>query len=413
MIKNFEWKIAKRYIGYNNQFISLVSYLATLGIALGVMTLIIVMSVMNGYEVELIKKILGINGHITITNYESKIENYDALIKKIEEVPGVNYTAPLVTGQALAENSGQSSGVFVRGMNLESLHKKPIMQNALIGQGAITNFAKNEILIGDALAKNLRLRVGDQIRLLMPKLETTVLGSIPRIKTFDVVGIFDLGMYEYNAGTVFIPLKTAQILFENGASVSEIEVVLDDAKKIANVKKNILEKLADQNLVLTDWGLSNQSLIAALKVERNAMFLILVLIIMIAAFNIISGLAMLVKEKYKSIAILRAIGASRTSVVKIFVLAGVFLGGFGTLAGAAMGSLFVMNINHIKGALESMTGATLFDPMIYFLTSLPSEPDLGEIISIVIVAMLLSLLATIYPAWKAAKMLPADALRYE
>lgn len=413
MIKSFEWKIAKRYIGYNNQFISLVSYLATLGIALGVMTLIIVMSVMNGYEVELIKKILGINGHITISNYESKIDDYNRIIKRVEEIPDVKYTAPLVTGQALAENNGHSSGVLVRGMDIESLNKKPIMKNALTGQHAPMNFAKNEILIGDVLARSLGLHVGDKIKLLVPKLETTVLGSIPRIKTFDVAGIFDLGMYEYNAGTVFIPLKTAQILFEKEGSVSEIEVILNDIKNINAVKMTILENVADQNLLLTDWGASNQSLIAALKVERNTMFLILVLIIMIAAFNIVSGLAMLVKEKYKSIAILRAIGASRSSVVKIFVLTGVFLGGLGTLAGAAMGSIFVMNINSIKQLLESATGATLFDPMIYFLTSLPSEPDISEIISIVIVAMLLSFLATIYPAWKAAKMLPADALRYE
>ena len=413
MIKSFEWKIAKRYIGYNNQFISLVSYLATLGIALGVMTLIIVMSVMNGYEVELIKKILGINGHITISNYESKLNDYNRIIKKVEEIPDVKYTAPLVTGQALAENNGHSGGVLVRGMDIESLNKKPIMKNTLIGQSAPMSFAKNEILIGDVLARSLGLHVGDKIKLLVPKLETTVLGSIPRIKTFYVAGIFDLGMYEYNAGTVFIPLKTAQILFEKESSVSEIEVILNDIKNINSVKMNILENAADQNLLLTDWGASNQSLIAALKVERNTMFLILVLIIMIAAFNIVSGLAMLVKEKYKSIAILRAIGASRSSVIKIFVLTGVFLGGLGTLAGAAMGSIFVMNINSIKQLLESATGATLFDPMIYFLTSLPSEPDISEIISIVVVAMLLSFLATIYPAWKAAKMLPADALRYE
>ena len=411
MIKAFEWKIAKRYIGFSNNFVSLVSYLATIGIALGVMTLIIVMSVMNGYEVELIKKILGINGHITISNHEYKLDYYDKLIKKIEDIPNVKYTAPLITGQALAEKNGNSTGVLVKGMNLDSLNNKPIMKKAFIMKKTV--FHTNEIFIGNSLAKNLRLNLGDTLRLLVPKLETTVLGTIPRIKTFYIAGIFDVGMYEYNASTVFIPLKTAQILFEKGNSISEVEVIVDDAKKVDEVKKSIINNMPDQNLLLTDWGLANQSLISALKVERNTMFLILVLIIMIAAFNIISGLAMLVKEKYKSIAILRAIGASRLSIIKIFVLSGVFLGILGTSVGAILGVIFVMNIGSIKQILESVLGTSLFDPMIYFLTSLPSEPNINEIISIVIVAMLMSLLATVYPAWKAAKMLPADALRYE
>ena len=411
MIKAFEWKIAKRYIGFSNNFASLVSYLATIGIALGVMTLIIVMSVMNGYEVELIKKILGINGHITISNYEYKLDHYDRFIKKIEDIPNVKYTAPLITGQALAEKNGNSTGVLVKGMNSDSLNNKPVMKKAFIMRKA--GFHANEIFIGNSLAKNLRLNIGDSLRLLVPKLETTVLGAIPRIKTFYIAGIFDVGMYEYNASTVFIPLKTAQILFEKGNSISEIEVIVDDAKKVDKVKESIINNLPNKNLLLTDWGLANQSLISALRVERNTMFLILVLIIMIAAFNIISGLAMLVKEKYKSIAILRAIGASRLSIIKIFVLSGVFLGILGTSAGAILGIIFVMNIESIKQVLESAIGISLFDPMIYFLTSLPSEPNINEIISIVIVAMLMSLLATIYPAWKAAKMLPADALRYE
>ena len=411
MIKAFEWKIAKRYIGFSNNFISLVSYLATIGIALGVMTLIIVMSIMNGYEVELIKKILGINGHITISNHEYKLDHYDKLIQKVENISGVKYVAPLITGQALAEKNGNSTGVLVRGMSLDSLNKKPIMQKAFIAK--TTDFKTNEILIGNILAKNLNLNIGGTLRLFVPKLETTVLGSIPRIKTFHIAGIFDLGMHEYNASTVFIPLKTAQILFEKGNSISEVEVIVENAKKVDEVKKNIISNLPDQDLLLTDWGLANQSLITALRVERNTMFLILMLIIMIATFNIISGLTMLVREKYKSIAILRAIGASRSSIIKIFVLSGVFLGLLGTSVGAILGIVFVMNIESIKQTLELAIGINLFDPMIYFLTSLPSEPNINEIVSIVVVAMLMSLLATIYPAWKATKMLPADALRYE
>ena len=413
MIKNFEWKIAKRYIGYNNKFISLVSYLATIGIALGVMTLIIVMSVMNGYEVELVKKILGINGHVTVSKYDQKISNHTKLIGDIKNIKHVEYVAPLVTGQALAESNKNSTGVMVRGMSFDSLNKKPIMQDAFIVKNNQSQFNKNEIYIGNALAKNLGLYLGDKMRLIVPKFDTTILGAIPKIKTFYVSGIFDVGMYEYNASTVFISIDTAQLLFNTNQSITEIEIILNNVKNIKKVKRAIIKYIPDQNIIITDWGLANQSLINALRVERNTMFLILVLIIMIAAFNIISGLAMLVKEKYKSIAILRAIGASRSSIIKIFVLAGAFLGFIGIISGSILGVTFVMNINSIQQILESITGANLFDPMIYFLTSLPSEPDVAEIISIVGVSMLLSLLATIYPAWKAAKMLPAEALRYE
>jgi lipoprotein-releasing system permease protein len=413
MIKNFEWKIAKRYIGYNNKFISLVSYLATIGIALGVMTLIIVMSVMNGYEVELVKKILGINGHITVSKYDQKISNYNELIGYIKNIKNVEYVAPLITGQALAESNKNSTGVLVRGMNFDSLNKKAIMQDAFIVKNEQSKFDKNEIYIGNALAKNLGLHLGDKMRLIVPKFDATILGAIPKIKTFYISAIFDVGMYEYNASTVFIPIDTAQLLFNTNKSITEIEIILDNVKNIEKVKRAIIKDIPDQDILITDWGLANQSLINALRVERNTMFLILVLIIMIAAFNIISGLAMLVKEKYKSIAILRAIGASRSSIIKIFVLAGAFLGFVGIMSGSIFGILFVINIERIKQILESTTGATLFDPMIYFLTSLPSEPDVAEIISIVAISMLLSLLATIYPAWKAAKMLPAEALRYE
>ena len=413
MIKNFEWKIAKRYIGYNNHFISLISYLATIGIALGVMVLIIVMSVMNGYEVELIKKILGINGHISISTYNNKISNYNDYVDKIKSDQNVKFIAPIVIGQALAEGHHNSTGVLVRGMEFESLRQKPIMKDAFIFKNDKAKFKLNEIYIGNSLAKNLRLHLGDKVRLVVPKFDDTVLGTMPKIKTFYVAGIFDVGMYEYNASTVFIPMKTAQLLFDLNHSITEIEVIVDNIKNLEKVKRNILKNIEDQNIYITDWGAANQSLISALRVERNTMFIILIFIIMIAAFNIISGLTMLVKEKYKSIAILRAIGMSPISIIKIFVLAGAFLGLIGILTGSILGILFVINIDSIKGILESLTGATLFDPMIYFLTSLPSEPDFNEIISIVFITMVISLLATIYPAWKAASMLPAEALRYE
>jgi lipoprotein-releasing system permease protein len=413
MIKAFELRIAKRYIGYKNKFASLLSYFATIGIMLGVMTLVIVMSVMNGYEVELIKKILGINGHIGVSNYERKIANHEEMLIKIfRSSENVKFAAPIVLGEALAQAKDRSSGVLIRGMKISDLNKKPIMKNSMISEDNVS-FEKNEVIIGVSLARTLGVEIGDKLRLLIPIFEDTFIGSIPRIKTLKVVGIFDVGMYEYNASTIFVPLKTAQLLFKTGDFVSEIEVILDNQKNISKAKESIIKSLAADGVLITDWGLANKSLMAALKVERNTMFIILILIVMIAAFNIVSGLTMMVNENHKNIAILRAIGMNKSSVIKIFVLAGTYLGFIGSVAGVVFGIAFVTNINHIKAALESFTGSTLFDPMIYFLTSLPSEPDFKEIIAIFIISMILSFISTIYPAWKASRMLPADALRYE
>ena len=413
MIKDFEWKIAKRYMGYDNQFFSLVSYLASIGIALGVMTLIIVMSVMNGYEEELVKKILGINGHLTIHQYKQEILNSSTIIEDIQKIESVQYVAPLVTGQALLKSNEGSMGVIVRGMDIESLNRKPIMSNAFVTRSNKSVFHANEVYIGDALARKLGLFLDDKITLIVPNLNSTILGNIPQIKTFYIAGVFDVGMHEYNISTVFIPINTAKLLFGIGKSITEIEVILHHIKDIKEVKRHINKHVYGQEILITDWGMENHSLINALRVERSTMFLILLLIIVIASFSIISGLVMLVKEKYKSIAILRAIGVTRASIIKIFILAGFFLGFVGTVFGSIIGILFVINIKRIKEMLELVTGVNLFDPIIYLLTSLPSKLDILEIISIVVISMLLSLIATIYPAWQAGRMLPADALRYE
>ena len=409
---NLEWMIAKKYIRYH-QVTSLISYLSTVGIALGVMTLIIVMSVMNGYEVELMKKILGLNGHISISNHHQRILNYNHLIKKIKCIKNIEYVAPLVIGQALAEGNNSSNGVMVRGMDIQSLNNKPILNSAFIIKNDNSNFRKNEIYIGKVLAKNLNLSIGNKLRLIIPKLNTTILGTIPKIKTFYVAGIFDIGMYEYNSSMVFIPIQAAQLLFDTHKGISEIEVTLSDTKHLQTVKNTISKHIKDHSILITDWGVANESLTNALKIEKNTMFLILILIIIIATFNIISGLTMLVKEKYKSIAILRAIGVSRISIIKIFILVGVTLAFIGVLFGLILGILFLTNIKYVQYMLESATGWKVFDPMIYFLTSLPSQPSVKEIIIIVTISMIISLFATIYPAWKAANMLPAEALRYE
>ena len=412
MFKNLEWTIAMRYIRYN-QITSLVSYLSIIGIALGVMTLIIVMSVMNGYEVELMKKILGSNGHISIGNYQQRILNYNNLIKNLKSIKNIEYVSPLVIGQALVEGNNRSNGVVVKGIDLKSLNNKPIMRSAFIVKSDKLNPRKNEIYIGNILAKNLNLSIGDKLRLIIPKTNTTILGTVPKIKTFYVSGIFDIGMYEYNSSMVFIPIQVAQLLFDTNKGISEIEITLSDIKYLQTVKHSISKCIKDHDISMTDWDLANKSLTDALKIERSTMFLILILIVIIATFNIISALTMLVKEKRKSIAILRAIGMSRISIIKIFMLVGVFIALIGITFGLILGMLFLINIEYIQYVLELVTGWTIFDPMIYFLTSLPSKPNANEIIIIVTTSMIISLFATIYPAWKAANMIPAESLKYE
>jgi len=297
-------------------------------------------------------------------------------------------------------------------MNRTDILKKPLMASS-IKIGNLEGYEEDAgVLIGITLARELRVGIGDNIKVMVPKVNPTILGSIPRMKTFKVLGIFDVGMYEYNAGTIFMPITIAQKLFQYGDAVSDIEVILSKGTDIDIVKAAIAEN-SDHSLNITDWALTNQNLITVLKVERNVMFLILTLIIIVAAFNIISSLIMLVKEKTKNIAILRTIGMTRCSVIKIFMLCGSMVGTVGTLSGGILGVAFSLNIERIRVFLESLLGMTLFDPVIYFLTQLPAVLEPVSVLQIMSMSLILSFLATIYPAWKASTLMPAEVLRYE
>jgi lipoprotein-releasing system permease protein len=414
MIKNYEWMIAWRYLRSKRRegFISVVSAFSLLGIILGVATLIIVMSVMKGYEIELINRIIGINSHVTIGATDRELREYKLILDEVKQNPDVSYVAPIVMGQALATTNNFSTGVEIRGMNGDDIAAKPLVHNSLIA-GNFADYQKQEgVLIGKALARQLRAQVGDELRLISPKTNISILGAIPRSKTFKIVGIFDVGMYEYNSSTIFMPLNLAQLFFDYDETVTDIEVLLTDPYSVKEVAQKIAMSVA-QDLIITNWQQNNENIVQALAVERNVMFLILMLIILVATFNIISGLIMLVKEKSYDIAILRTIGMHKLSVIKIFVIAGSMIGIIGSLIGGGLGIWFSLNIQKIKETLESLTGITLFDPVIYFLTTLPSHLVWSDVVLVMSISLLLSFLATIYPAWKAAKLMPAEALRYE
>lgn len=413
MITKVEWMIALRYLRSKRKegFISVVSAFSFIGIALGVATLIIVMAVMKGYEVELVKRILGINGHITISSPSGKIEDYEQTLNKIKNIKHVQLASPLITEQVMITGN-TTVGAVIRGMIPEDIAHKPLL-NSSIREGSLEAYQQGKgVLIGISLARKLRVTIGDQIKIIAPQSDATVIGSIPRMKTVKIAGIFDVGMYEYNATTIFVPLSFAQKFFQYQNAISDIEIMVDKIPHIDSVKSEIAASIAD-TLNIMDWTMANEQVISALKIERNVMFLILTMIIIVAAFNIISGLIMLVKEKTRNIAILRTIGLGKSSVIKIFIICGSLLGFIGTLIGASLGIAFSLNIEAIRRWLESVSGIALFDPVIYFLTQLPAVLDMESVISVVAMSLILSFLATIYPAYRAAKLMPAEALRYE
>ncbi len=410
----FEIMIAIRYLRSKRKdsFISVVTLFSLIGIALGVATLIIVMSVMNGYHTEFVKNILGIQGHITAVSTNGKFTQYVYFSDQVEKIKPVEFAAPIIVEQSMFLGKDRASGGVVRGIEPEKLGLKPLIKDA-IGFEDLERFKRHEgVLVGNALARQLNVGVGDSIRVVTPDMSSTLLGSLPRTKSFKVVGLFDVGLYQYNSSTIFMPLEDAQVLYRFPNSVSEIEIMVDRPEDVEKVKEAITA-FAGNSVKLVDWEMSQEKWLTALKVERNVMFLILTLIILVAVFNIISSLIMLVKDKAKSIAILRTMGASKASVIKIFMIAGSLIGLTGASIGVVLGVLISTNIETIKVALERLTGITLFDPVIYFLTHLPSEMQLSNVILVFAISFGFSIIATIYPAYRASKLMPTEVLRYE
>lgn len=414
MFSTFEWMMALRYLRARKRegFVSVITWFSLLGIAIGVATLIIVMSVMNGFRGELMNRILGLNGHVNIYAPVGPMDDFEAKAALVRGVKGVVNASPLIEGQVMVSVSGQARGAVMRGIKSEDLRARPMLSGNIMA-GSLDDFGPDDtIIIGTEMARRLGVRVGDSITVISPTGRATAFGTVPRMRAFRLVATFSIGMFEYDSGFAFIPLHSAQVYFQMPDVVSNLEVFVDDTGKTNEIGEAIKGALGDQARVF-DWQKTNASFFNAIQVERNVMFLILTLIILVAAFNIISSLIMLVKDKGRDIAILRTMGATRGSIMRVFFIAGAFIGVVGTFSGMALGLWFALNIETIRQWIQSVTGTDLFAAEIYFLSQLPSKVDPMEVMSTVMMGLGLSFLATLYPSWRAARLDPAEALRYE
>ncbi len=410
----FEWMLAGRYLRARRKegFISIIAGFSFLGIMLGVATLIIVMAVMNGFRKELFTKILGVDGHVFAHKIAEPFKDYGEAAERLAAVPGVTAVLPIVQGQVMVSSNAQATGGYVYGHTEKSLASLPLVAKS-VKWGTFSGFdAQGGIAIGTKLAFALGVSVGDSISLISPRGATTPFGTAPRTKLYVISAIFELGMAEYDRVMIFMPLEEAQRYFSKGGEVDYIELLVDDPEKVG-AYRNALKIAAGPTLQLSDWRDRNASYFTVLEVERIMMFIILSLIVLVAALNIISGLMMLVKDKGRDIAVLRTMGATKGAVMRVFLITGASIGIAGTLAGFLLGVVFCWNIEAVRQFVMWVTRTEIFPSNIYLLSRLPAEIDVQQTISIVFMATALSVLATLYPSWRASKLDPVEALRYE
>jgi lipoprotein-releasing system permease protein len=410
---NFERMVAFRYLRARRQegFVSVIAIFSLLGIALGVATLIIVMSVMNGFRADLIGRILGLNGHLGIYAPGATMSDFDATAAKVRAVPGVVSATPLVEGQVMATGEASGSGALVRGIRPDDIRARKLVADHIVA-GSLADFGDDNIAIGDRLAQRLGVTVGSQVTLISPEGTDTAFGTMPRMKTYKIAALFDVGFYEYDNTFIYVPLAAAQVFFKMPNAVSYLEVFVTSADEASREARLISGALGGGVRIL-DWQQANGSLVNVVTIERNVMFLILTLIIVVAAFNIISGMIMMVKDKGRDIAILRTMGASRGMILRIFILSGASIGVVGTLLGFGLGVAITDNLEAIRQFLQTVLHVELFSAEFYFFTRIPAHIDNGEVGTVVIMALALSFLATLYPSWRAARLDPVEGLRYE
>lgn len=410
----FEWMLAGRYLRARRKegFISVIAGFSFIGIMLGVATLIIVMAVMNGFRKDLFNKILGLNGHVIVHKIAEPFTDYDAVASRLAKVAGVRHALPLIEGQVMVSSAVQATGGLVRGMTEEGVKSLKLVADN-VRFGTLDGFDRQGgIAIGARLANSLRVNVGDSITILSARGAQTPFGTAPRSKPYVVSAIFELGMSEYDRTMVFMPLIEAQRYFSKPGEADVLEIVVEDPEKVAAYTE-ALKAEGGPTLQFSDWRQRNETFFTVLEVERNVMFIILSLIVLVAALNIISGLMMLVKDKGRDIAILRTMGATKGAVMRVFLITGASIGIVGTIAGFVLGVVFCWNIEPIRQFVAWLTNTQIFDPQVYYLTKLPADINPHETGFIVVMAMLLSVLATLYPSWRASRLDPVEALRYE
>lgn len=412
ILSPFEWTIAKRYMlpGRGEAVIALVASISIGVVMLSVAMLVIVMSVMNGFRAELIDKITGLNGHAIIQAYGGRLENWERVLEDVRRTEGVVRATPLIDKPLLVTFNGRAEAVIVRGNTPEDINR--LAPDVMVGDLSSLRPGENNVAIGSRLAANLGAQLGDVITVINPLGRSTPFGTVPRQVGYTITAIFEVGVYDYDEKFVVMPIPNAQTLLLTGDSIEMIEITTEDPDRVGEILAPLARKLQGR-AVVSDWKTINQSLFEALQVERVAMFFALSIIVLVAAFNILSSLVMLVRSKTRDIAILRTMGATRKSLLKIFVTTGSVIGTIGTLAGLLLGFLVLLFRQPIVRAIEILTGQNLWDPSIRFLTELPAKTDPVEVLLICLMAMGLSFLATLYPAYRAAGTDPVQVLRYE